>query len=69
VAEGMQAEAVVQGIAVEEARARAEAGIPLGRMAEPEEIAAAIVFLASAKASYVTGVTLTMDGARAAVVV
>lgn len=69
VAEGMQAEAAVQGVAVDEARARAEAGIPLGRMAEPEEIAAAIVFLASAKASYVTGVTLTMDGAKAAIVV
>ncbi|SFV14972.1 NAD(P)-dependent dehydrogenase, short-chain alcohol dehydrogenase family [Methylobacterium sp. 174MFSha1.1] len=69
VAEGMRAEAAVQGVAVDEARTRAEAGIPLGRMAEPEEIAAAIVFLASAKASYVTGVTLTMDGAKAAIVV
>ncbi|AWB25346.1 KR domain-containing protein [Methylobacterium currus] len=69
VAEGMQAEAALQGITVDEAQARAEAGIPLGRMAEPEEIASAILFLASAKASYVTGVTLTMDGAKVAVVV
>ncbi|GJD59878.1 SDR family oxidoreductase [Methylobacterium frigidaeris] len=68
-AEGMQAEAAVQGIAVDEAQARAEAGIPLGCMAEPEEIAAAVVFPASAKASYVTGVTLTMDGAKVAVAV
>ena len=44
-------------------------GPALGRMAEPEEIANAVVFLASAKASYVTGVTLTMDGAQTPVVV
>ena len=69
VAEGMQAEAAVQGIDVAEAERRAEAGIPLGRMAEPDEIAATVAFLASSKASYVTGVTVTMDGAKVAVVV
>lgn len=35
---------------------------PLGRMAEPAEIAAAIAFLASPAASFVTGATLSADG-------
>jgi NAD(P)-dependent dehydrogenase (short-subunit alcohol dehydrogenase family) len=37
-------------------------------MASPDEIADAVVFLASAKAGYVTGVTLSMDGGQYPVV-
>lgn len=37
-------------------------GTPLGRVAEPEEVAEVIVFLASDVASYVTGVELPVDG-------
>jgi 3-oxoacyl-[acyl-carrier protein] reductase len=35
---------------------------PIKRLARPEEIAAAVAFLASARASYITGVTLQVDG-------
>jgi NAD(P)-dependent dehydrogenase (short-subunit alcohol dehydrogenase family) len=41
--------------------------IPLGRAADPEEIAETIVFLASGRASYVKGAMLHVDGGRVAV--
>jgi NAD(P)-dependent dehydrogenase (short-subunit alcohol dehydrogenase family) len=69
VAEGMQAEAKLQNITPEEARTRAIARIPLGRMATPQDIANTALFLASEAASYITGITLTMDGATTASVV
>jgi 3-oxoacyl-[acyl-carrier protein] reductase len=39
-----------------------EATIPLGRFADPEEIAGGVLFLASPEAGYVTGVVLPIDG-------
>lgn len=43
-------------------RAKLESAIPLGRVAEPEEIAALVAFLASDKASYGTATTYVVDG-------
>jgi NAD(P)-dependent dehydrogenase (short-subunit alcohol dehydrogenase family) len=61
--EGLLAEARLLGISLEEALARSRARQPLGRLAEPREIADAVLFLASPRASYVTGAVLAMDGA------
>jgi NAD(P)-dependent dehydrogenase (short-subunit alcohol dehydrogenase family) len=69
VSEGMQAEAKLQNITPEEARTRAIAKIPMGRMATPQDIANTALFLASDEAGYITGITITMDGATTASVV
>lgn len=67
--EGMLADARLQGISAEEAMQRAVAKIPMGRLAEPEEIARVVLFLASDAASYVTGINMSMDGATTPIVV
>jgi 3-oxoacyl-[acyl-carrier protein] reductase len=51
-----------QGGDRDEVLAKVGAGRPLGRLAEPEEIAAVIAFLASERASYVTGAAWSADG-------
>ena len=68
VQEGLVAETKIHGISMEESLKRAIARIPLGRMADPAEIAQVAAFLASDKASYITGVTISMDGASSPVV-
>ena len=56
--------AIMQAAAVEQPQALASVSdmIPLGRVGQPEEIAAAIAFLASGQASFITGTTLVVDG-------
>jgi NAD(P)-dependent dehydrogenase (short-subunit alcohol dehydrogenase family) len=67
--EGLASDARLAGISLDEARARGIARIPLGRMASPTEVADAVLFLASDRASYITGVNITMDGATSPIVV
>jgi len=45
------------------------AGRPLGRLAQPEEIASAVVFLCSEQASYVTGAAWSVDGGTVPVII
>ena len=51
-----------RGIDREEAYALANAAVPARRAAQPEEIAALVVWLASAEASYLNGVAIPADG-------
>jgi 3-oxoacyl-[acyl-carrier protein] reductase len=53
----------------EEVLAKVGAGRPLGRLAEPHEIAAVIVFLCSERASYVTGAAWSADGGTVPIII
>jgi 3-oxoacyl-[acyl-carrier protein] reductase len=53
----------------EEGLAKAGAGRPIGRLADVEEIADAIVFLCSERASYVAGAAWSVDGGTVAVII
>jgi NAD(P)-dependent dehydrogenase (short-subunit alcohol dehydrogenase family) len=53
----------------DEVLAKVGAGRPLGRLAEPDEIAAVIAFLCSQRASYVTGAAWSADGGTVPIIV
>jgi 3-oxoacyl-[acyl-carrier protein] reductase len=58
-----------QGGDREQVFAKVAAGRPLGRLAEPEEIAAVIVFLCSDRAGYVTGAAWSADGGTVPIII
>ncbi len=58
----MAGQAQKLGKPLEEVRRAREADIPLGHLGDPEDVANMIVFLASDRARYITGVTVQVDG-------
>jgi 3-oxoacyl-[acyl-carrier protein] reductase len=56
------ANAKQQGISVDEVMKRSHATIPLGRYGRVEEIGAAVTFMASMQAAYMTGAMMRVDG-------
>jgi 3-oxoacyl-[acyl-carrier protein] reductase len=70
-AEGGMAEQIAQrtGSTREEALVAQQAKVPLGRFAEPGEIADVVVFLCSARASTVTGAAWSADGGTVAIII
>jgi 3-oxoacyl-[acyl-carrier protein] reductase len=54
--------AKAESVEVEEIRARSWAGIPMGRYGTSVEFASMVVFLASVRASYITGIQARVDG-------
>ena len=57
-----EAKAKREGRSIEEVREESTASIPVGRYGKPEEYADAVAFLASSRASYITGSIIRVDG-------
>lgn len=58
----LEQEAQAEGRTVRQAREALEATQPLGRMAQPEDVADLVCFIVSARASFLTGICVTIDG-------
>ncbi|NLE76109.1 MAG: SDR family oxidoreductase, partial [Chloroflexi bacterium] len=58
----VERKATQQGISFDEAMTSFAQAIPMGRIGQPEELAACIAFLASERASFITGATIAVDG-------
>ncbi len=69
VAQGLKAEAKRGNVSEEQAYKQMIARLPMGRPAEPDEIANIVVFAASERGRYLTGANISSDGAASHVVV
>ena len=67
--QGLAAEARLQNKSPDDVLASHRQRIPLQRLATPEEVANAVLFLASTSASYITGAIVAMDGGVSPIVV
>jgi NAD(P)-dependent dehydrogenase (short-subunit alcohol dehydrogenase family) len=68
VEEALELEAKRQGVTRDQVLAESQAKVPLGRYAKPEEIADVALFLASRRASYVSGAIIPMDGVSSPII-
>ena len=69
VTEGLKAEAKRANVSEEQAYKQMISRLPMGRPAEPEEIADIVVFAASERGRYLTGANISTDGAASHVVI
>jgi 3-oxoacyl-[acyl-carrier protein] reductase len=56
------AQAEREGISIEEALERGSRAVPMGRIGQPEDLGALVVFLASSHAQWITGTSIQVDG-------